>query len=251
MKSYFVILILIMILILLLTIMPKKQNIFVLTVDDIALDTPEQVNTTKDIISLLQKYDMPATFFAIPAEMERFDFPDSIEISQHGFTHRNEKIDSYAEFKNLTVEEVEQRLLDGKYALEYLGYEPKGFRAPCLSFKKKYLEFMKKHYEYDSSFLLPQIDKFTIPIILDDPTQLVCSKKSCSKLWLTIRKKHLFFLMDINDLFNKPTILLTHNWGIKRLLQDKNGREYLDAIFEEINKRDYKKMTMLEFSRLK
>lgn len=231
--------------------MPKKQNIFVLTVDDIALNTPEQVNTTKEIINLLQKYNLTATFFAIPSEMERFNFPDNIEISQHGYTHYNDKLNSYSEFKGLTDKEVENRLLEGKYALEYLGYQPKGFRAPTLYFKKKYFEFMKKHYKYDSSFLLPKANKFTIPITLDDPTQWVCSKKSCSKLWLTIRKKHLFFLMDINDLFNQPTILLTHNWAIKRLLQDKNGREYLDAIFKEINKRNYKKMTMLEYSKLK
>jgi hypothetical protein len=110
---------------------------------------------------------------------------------------------------------------------------------------------MKKYYEYDASFLLPQGDKFTIPIILDDPTQWVCGKKSCSKFWLTIRKKHLFFLMDINDLFNNPNVLITHNWGFKRLLQDKNGREYLDSIFEEINKRNYKKLTLLELSKEK
>jgi len=110
---------------------------------------------------------------------------------------------------------------------------------------------MKKHYEYDASFILPQGDRFTIPIILDDPTQLICSKKSCSKIWLTIRKNHLLFLMDINDLFNNPNVLITHNWGIKRLLEDKNGREYLDAIFNDINKRNYKKMTMVELAKLK
>jgi peptidoglycan/xylan/chitin deacetylase (PgdA/CDA1 family) len=165
MKIIWIIIICIIIIVLLTVFIPRKQNVFVLTVDDIALNTPDQINTTKEIISLLEKHDMTATFFAIPAEMERFDFPESIEISQHGYTHCNEKLDSYAEFKNLTDEEVEKRLLEGKSALEYLGYEPKGFRAPCLSFKKRYLKFMKKYYEYDASFLLPQGDKFTIPII--------------------------------------------------------------------------------------
>ncbi len=250
MKIYLII-IFILIIISILTLTNNKQNIFVLTVDDIVLDTPNQINTTKEIIELLQKHDMPATFFVIPSQMIAFDFPNNIEIAQHGYTHYNNDLQSYSEFKGLTDKEVENRLLEGKYALEYLGYEPKGFRAPTLYFKTKYLDFMKEHYEYDSSFLLPQVDKFTIPIILDDPTQWICSKKSCSKIWLTIRKKHLFFLMDINDLFNKPTILLTHNWGFERLLQDKNGREYLDAIFNEINKRNYKKMTMFELSKQK
>ena len=232
----------------------NNQNIFVLTVDDIKLSSQENIDNTEIVLQLLQKHNMPATVFAIPAEMKEYNFSRenlSIEIAQHGYDHYNEKFDdefnSYKEFKGLSINESKKLILEGKIALEYYGYDVKGFRAPSFYLDKELISFLKDNYEYDSSFILPN-NEFSIPIILDDPTQYVCSDKGCNKLWLSIRKKWLFSLMNINDLFNNPNVLIMHSQGIARLMQDKNGRDFLNAIFNEINNRNYKKMTMQEYA---
>jgi len=237
----------------------SEQNIFVLTVDDIKLSTSQDISNTELVVELLQKHNISATFFAIPSEMKEYSFPDknknnkdsiTIEIAQHGYDHYNEKLDSYKEFKGLSINESKKLIIEGKIALEYYGYNVAGFRAPCLYLDKDLIAFLKENYEYDSSFLLPN-NKFSIPILLDDPTQFVCSTNGCNKLWLSIRKKWLFFIMNINDLFNNPNVLLMHSQGMTKLMQDENGRAFLNAIFTEINKRNYNKMTMQEYNKIR
>lgn len=248
-KSYlFVILIVLLIYLIIYFRVIADTDILILTIDDITLTNEYEINMTDKLIDLIDQHNLSATFFAIPANMIEYDFPENIEIAQHGYDHLNPITNKYSEFKGLNNSEIQNRVIVGKQKLNKLGYNVSGFRAPSLYLKKENLNFLKQNYLYDSSFLFAPKNDFVIPIILDDFTMLVCNEKSCNSLWLTFRKVHTKNMIYIYDFLNKPIVLITHYWNYEKILRFENGRKYVDDIFYFISKENYDLMTMQEYA---
>lgn len=222
------------------------KDVLILTVDDITMTNAYEINITQQIIDKIIKHNLSATFFVIPNNMIKYDFPKNIEIAQHGYTHINPKTGSYAEFKDLNKIETQKRIIKGKTKLETLNYTINGFRAPKLYINKKNIKFLEKNYVYDSSFLFTNNKKFTLNPILDEFTLYLCTKNSCNNLWLQIRKQHTKNMIYLYDFLNKPIILTSHYWAYEKILNNKNGKKYIENLFEFFS--NYEIKTMYEYS---
>jgi len=215
----------------------NKDNVFILTVDDISLDSSDNINSTEKIIQFIKSNNIPATFFVVPSKMKEYDFPDYIEIAQHGYTHLNPKKESYYEFDGLSNREVTERMLKGKEILNNLGYDIYGFRVPGLKISKSLIPFLKENYNYDSSFLFSRPDKFVIPILWDDISQ-ICGD-FCVVPWMSVRKFYFFSAVNFHDLFNKPIILITHSWAFANSWKQSVARDFHNDIFDKLKTKNY------------
>jgi len=219
----------------------NKDNIFIFTVDDITLADPYEVLIMDKISNYLEEAEIPTTLFAIPSQMDEHNFSSTFEIGQHGYNHFNPLDGSGNEFKGLSVEEIEERLREGKAVLEEWGYEIKGQRAPGWSLEKGQIPLLKEIYDYDSSF--PKMmgeDSFIIPVMWPDLTNGVC----CDKDELSKRQELVFLMIGKKDRKQEPIVIVSHFWGFEETFNDKEGKDYLDYFFFKINKRNYWKTTL-------
>ncbi len=110
--------------------------------------------STKSILSLLEKYKQKATFFVLgPVAQKHPEIIEEIfnaghEIASHGYSHKT--------LNELTPQEFEKEIIETNEIIEkIIGKKPIGFRAPnfSLNHKTKWaLDILKKHgFKYDSS----------------------------------------------------------------------------------------------------
>jgi peptidoglycan/xylan/chitin deacetylase (PgdA/CDA1 family) len=229
------------------------SNAFIFTMDDLTLADELEYNITSDILELLKYYDVPATFFAIPNVMNEYNFSENIEIAQHGFTHLNPYDLSYKEYKNIPVDEFNERLVEGKLKLENLGYEIYGHRAPMLYLTDNQSDVLKEIYVYDSSYRTLQknslgtFDEFHIPLLWLDLNMYMCFKGVCSQDLMQIRKSILYYYIDSFESKNEPLVMISHFWPFFESFKHPQFKLYYDDVFSYINSKNYWKTTMHEY----
>lgn len=228
---------------------PNAQGVpFMFTVDDITLTNDFEKTTTNKIVSLLKKNNISATFFAIPQNMKEYDFPDNIEIAQHGYTHINPYTGKYSEYKGLTNEKLASRLNFGKTLLEEKGYKIYGHRAPTLALSEDQRKVIKDMFDYDSSYMQTVGDDFHIPLLWLDVNYYMCRYSTCSKSLLNLRKSILVSYFNSYESNKKPLVLISHFWSFAAAFDNPNTSPYFDSLFDEVHKRNFWITTMQEYN---
>jgi peptidoglycan-N-acetylglucosamine deacetylase len=128
------------------------------------------------LLDLFDRLDLTASFFVPAKDAQRH--PDSIrailarghEVGHHGLTHRSPA--------QLTPEEEEAELVEGRAVLEALGAEVVGYRSPSWDFSAVTTDLLVKHgFQYSSNLMddlrpyrHPEHDLVELPVhwILDD-----------------------------------------------------------------------------------
>jgi len=143
---------------------PKDSKaVFLLSIDDLHGKTKER--DIMKILALLDRYNVKATFFAIPLFREKYEIREEQvkkiiekghEIAQHGFSHhlkRKIKLpwEITCEFKSLGYGEQDKKIKEGKKLLENLGIKIYGFRTPHFSSNYETPEILaKEDFQYFS-----------------------------------------------------------------------------------------------------
>lgn len=135
----------------------KKTIAFTITCDDISSGYP--VEYFEEILTILERYNLKATFFVIPHHgewdllTESPQFVNALhraeenghEIALHGYAHYED------EFVCQPEEQI-QLLEKALSVMEQAGFAVKGFRAPCLKTTPETLSILKEYnFVYDSS----------------------------------------------------------------------------------------------------
>jgi len=222
------------------------NNVFILTIDDLTLTEPYEYGITDDIVDFLDKYEIPATFFAIPVNMDAYAFSENYEVAQHGLTHFNKLTNSTDEFTGLSAEEISEKLRKGKELLEDLNYTVYGHRAPGWSLKEEHIPLLKKLYEYDSSFVEVGDDFIIEPIQIDIYEYEFCKEK-CYKSRLETRKQLILNFIDRKAAAGEVIVILAHFWGFEKAFMHEDAIAYHEEFFDIINSRDYWKTTMKDY----
>jgi peptidoglycan/xylan/chitin deacetylase (PgdA/CDA1 family) len=129
---------------------PPKQGLITLTFDD------GYACHYEIAFPLLQKYDLPATFYVSSGFLEQEDYLTNnqvIEISQkgheiasHGVSHRN--------LKKISLVEVKKELEDSKRSLEKLiGKDVENFAPPFGSFSLNMTYVLKSYYKSNRTII--------------------------------------------------------------------------------------------------
>ena len=212
----------------------KKEKVIYLTLDlekdygtALKKDNFYALEKCKDLITFLEKYNIPLTVFIQTKILEKNLFPDCLLNSNLQIEYG---VHSYSHMIGNGLNHQEEIQLSTELFKSYFNKKPLGYRAPNGVISKKYLNELKKlGYLYDSSFIPSwRIKRFTNkpvktkPFLIDDglieipfsvcsnlfaiPVSLSYFKligKSYQKIYLTMSENsRVIFNIHLHDLIN-------------------------------------------------
>lgn len=173
------------------------------------------IDTVPKILDMFDDFNIKSTFFVVGNIAERFEdllkeVSKKHEIASHSHTHRD--------LSKLSLQELDYEVSESKRALDRLGIECKGFRAPMFKPHEFLHSTLFKHgYKYSSSVSSSHPPFFMNPFVKTKPYRKHIFELPCPQFISKAVPAGLFYyrtFYPVSRTFNIPYMFYLHPYEL-------------------------------------